>query len=147
MTMELILNLVWLFIATALICVWRTQWIHQGISREPGRGHGRVQQWSAVSLALVLLFFAVSMSDDIHSEIAALEELSANRRNHVHAAVAHPAAEPMSAVHPAFWAVTLMSPSFGVAHAIGVVQPASWTPASLTCLGRKLDRAPPVALL
>jgi hypothetical protein len=141
--MELILNLVWLFIAIALVCVWRTQWIHQKL----GRAHGRVQQWSAVSLALVLLFFAVSMSDDIHAEIVALEELSSNRRDHVHAAVAHPAAEPTSTPHPDCWAVATRPLLPGDAYAVGTTPPTNLAPGFIARLGLKPDRAPPIALL
>jgi hypothetical protein len=142
MTMELILNLVWLFIATFLICVWRIQWIHQG----PGRAHGRVRQWSAVSLALVLLFFAVSMSDDIHSEIVALEELSANKRDQITAAASHPGAELTSTPHLLFLAISGRTFA-GHAHAVEDAPSTGLVVESLIFLGLKPNRAPPVTLL
>jgi hypothetical protein len=141
--MELILNLVWLVIATALVCIWRTQWIPQ----RSGRARGRVQEFSAVSLALVLLFFAVSMSDDLHSEIVALEELSANKRDHAHAGVAHPSAEPISIPHPLFGALAAARPLFADASAVGAVASAKPVFDIHTSIGLKSDRAPPMTVL
>jgi hypothetical protein len=137
--MELILNLVWLFIALALVCFWRTHWVHQRL----GRSRGRMQEWSAVSLALVLLFFAVSMSDDLHSEIVALEELSANKRDHVHSEAAHPSADLSFDVHPVFAVASTGWPSLGDSYAISVAPsatPAFEFPPSLKL---KPGRAPP----
>jgi hypothetical protein len=141
--MELILNLVWLFIATSLVCIWRIQWIHQRL----GRARGRVQEWSAVSLALVLLFFAVSMSDDLHSEIVALEDLSTNKRDHIHAAAAHPAADPISSPHPLLGALAPARPIVGTAHAVGDISSASPSFESCIALGLKPNRAPPMTFL
>src|ERR1700728_2396958 len=102
MTMELLLNLLWLLIAVALVCVWRTQWSNQ----RPGTDRRHLQEWSAVSLALVLLFFAVSMSDDMHSEIVALEECSANKRDQVQASAAQPLMQSARGLRQAHWAVS-----------------------------------------
>lgn len=141
--MELILNLVWLFIAIALVCVWRILWIHQ----RQGRARGRVQEWSAVSLALVLLFFAVSMSDDLHSEIVALEDFSANKRDHMHAAVSDPSADSASVPHPLFGAVAGDRPSARGAYAVGTVESARLVSEFHISLGLKPNRAPPVTLV
>jgi hypothetical protein len=142
MTMELLLNLLWLLIAIALLCVWRTQW------RTERRGNDRrhLQEWSAVSLALVLLFFAVSMSDDLHSEIVALEESSASKRDPIHLAAAHPLVEPARGHRPAHWPVSpqVLPPGwFNPAGTVVVSQPAFPSPPSY---GRKPNRGPPVSL-
>jgi len=138
--MELMLNLVWLVLAAALLCVWRLQWTHQ----RTGRSRGRVQEWSAVSLALVLLFFAVSMSDDLHSEIVALEELSANKRDYVHAGASQPGPGPSSTPHPVFWAVATSQLSLGDRDA--TCDHPSQQPAFefLSSFGLRSNRAPPL---
>jgi len=141
MTMELLLNLLWLLIAVALVCVWRTQWSHQ----RRGSGRRYLQEWSAVSLALVLLFFAVSMSDDMHSEIVALEESSANKRDQIHASAAHSLMQPGRGVRQAHGAVSprALSPArFDTLATVVVPEPAFGTLASY---GLKPNRAPPVS--
>jgi hypothetical protein len=62
-----------------------------------------VREWAAVICALVLLFFAVSLSDDLHASLALLEESAGSRR---HSAVwdAHPSPD---AGHTATQAATL----------------------------------------
>src|ERR1700735_942323 len=60
--MELFLNLLWMLIAVGLLGAWRTRWVHQQ-HRAPRHS---LQEWSALSIALVLLFFAVSMTDEMH---------------------------------------------------------------------------------
>lgn len=61
--------------ATAILWTWRTRWIHQ---RRRTCGHS-VQEWTSVSVALILLFFAVSMSDDLHWEMVLFDESSTSR--------------------------------------------------------------------
>jgi hypothetical protein len=104
--MELFLNILWMLIAIALLGTWRTYWVHQ---RRRTARHS-LQEWSAVSVALVLLFFAVSMSDDMHSEIVALEECSANKRDQVHLAAAQPLPRTGTALHTFPWAVASRVP-------------------------------------
>ncbi|MGB9070830.1 MAG: hypothetical protein WCC21_19865 [Candidatus Acidiferrales bacterium] len=142
MTMELLLNLLWLLIAIALLCVWRTQWRTQ----RRGRDRRHLQEWSAVSLALVLLFFAVSMSDDLHSEIVALEESSASKRDSIHLSAAHPSVEPSRGHRQAHSPVSPRALGPGQFEPVGTVvvsQPAFQSPASY---GRKPNRGPPVFL-
>jgi hypothetical protein len=142
--MELFLNLVWFLGAVVLVCVWRLRWIPQ---RSAGTRRG-LHEWSAISLALVLLFFAVSMSDDMHAEIVALEDFSASRRQHV----------DLSAGQDTRWTHLDTSP-FAVSAApsvdsqlqlapLGTVIFLEWTPDSCVhaCL-LKPNRAPPVNFL
>ena len=71
--------------ALAALGVWHACWMpeHRARRRDP------VREWAAVVCALVLLFFAVSLSDDLHASLALLEESAGSRR---HSAVwdAHP---------------------------------------------------------
>jgi hypothetical protein len=77
--MELFLNLLWVLIAAGVIAVWRNCWLPeaQASRREPFR------EWTAIGCALVLLFFAVSLTDDLHSSVSLLEDCSSSRRHSV----------------------------------------------------------------
>ena len=75
--MELFLNILWVLMAAGVLWTWRARWIHQ---RKRSVGHS-IQEWTAVSVALVLLFFAVSMTDDLHWEMVLSEESSTSRRS------------------------------------------------------------------
>jgi hypothetical protein len=75
--MELFLNILWVVIAMGGLCLWRARWAHQRRTRE----HASWRQWTAFACALVLLFFMVSLTDDLHSELVVFEECSASRRH------------------------------------------------------------------
>jgi hypothetical protein len=81
--MELFLNLLWLLIAIGAAVLWRTCWLPQ----KPQRQREPLREWTAIGCALVLLFFAVSLTDDLHSEVMLQEESSASRR---HSICSHP---------------------------------------------------------
>lgn len=61
--MELFLNILWVLIALAALGVWRCEWKRQEshAARKPW------QQWTAFACALIFVFFAVSLSDDLHA--------------------------------------------------------------------------------
>jgi hypothetical protein len=75
--MESFLNLLWVAIAAVSFGFWRTRWLHERSERrrEP------LREWTAFACALVLLFFAVSLTDDLHSELVIFDECSATRRH------------------------------------------------------------------
>ena len=75
--MELLLNLLWLLVALASSAVWWTRW-----SRHGGGPSCERQLRSAVGLAcvLVLLFFAISLTDDLHAVPALAEDARSARR-------------------------------------------------------------------
>jgi hypothetical protein len=86
--MELFLNILWLMIAVGALCVWRVRWV-----RQPGcRQRTSMQQWTAFLTALVLLFFAVSLTDDLHSEIVLYDECASGRKSSMVCSCGHPAA-------------------------------------------------------
>jgi hypothetical protein len=91
--MELLLNIVWVLAAAGILGIWRTRWVHQ---RQRTPRHSFLE-WTAVSVALILLFFAVSMTDDLHSQILFSEECSTSRRNLSCPAGAHASAQPGTA--------------------------------------------------
>jgi hypothetical protein len=75
--MELFLNILWVLIALAALAVWRYQWKRQ----ECGATRKSWQQWTAFACALVFVFFAVSLSDDLHAA-AILADDCASGRHH-----------------------------------------------------------------
>jgi hypothetical protein len=63
--MEAILNLLWLVIACGAICLWRGVW------RRRVAPSGR--EWLALITFLFLLFPVISLTDDLHEELALAE--------------------------------------------------------------------------
>src|SRR5574337_1161031 len=76
--MELLLNLFWLLLAVVSFAAWGMQWPRRG----GVRGHRRELLYGAVGLtcALVLLFFAISLTDDLHEVPAVAESTRSSRR-------------------------------------------------------------------
>jgi hypothetical protein len=75
--MELFLNLLWVAIAAIAFGFWRARWLHQ----RPENRRNPLREWTAFACALVLLFFAVSLTDDLHSELIIFDECCASRRH------------------------------------------------------------------
>jgi hypothetical protein len=73
---ESILNILWVIIAIAGVCLWRFRWLRQErcLQRKPA------QEWTAIICVLVVLFFAVSLTDDLHSETVLYDECASGRR-------------------------------------------------------------------
>jgi hypothetical protein len=109
------------------------------------REHASWRQWTAFVCALILLFFMVSLTDDLHSELVVFEECSASRR---HAAcLARPHHAPQSHAAGSVYA-TLTTPSFTYALAqIGLVTPELDHSRLDFHVGRTSGRAPPVISL
>lgn len=63
--MELLLNILWMLIALGALGVWQFCWARQ----KQGQRRKPVQEWTAFVCALVFLFFAVSLTDDLHSNL------------------------------------------------------------------------------
>jgi len=74
--MESFLNILWMAIAAVAFGFWRTRWLHDRSDRR----RDPLREWTAFACALVLLFFAVSLTDDLHSELVIFDECSASRR-------------------------------------------------------------------
>jgi hypothetical protein len=94
--MELFLNCLWALIGVFIMCLWRTRWMRQ---RRDGRREP-LREWTAIACALVLLFFAVSLSDDLHAEVMLSDDCFTGRR---HSSCMH------ASLHPAKSARTLAS--------------------------------------
>jgi hypothetical protein len=140
--MELFLNILWSVIAVAGLCVWRLSWAGQ-----PRQGeHASWRQWTAFVCALVLLFFMVSLTDDLHSELVVFEECSAGRR---HAACqACPQHIPQKTDAAKIFDTILAMPSFVSALAqTGLVIPERQSAQNFFQARRSFGRAPPPASL
>jgi hypothetical protein len=77
--MELLLNLSWLVIALTAIFVFRGSWRR--------RDEHYFHQWVALATLLFLLFPVISLTDDLHPEVALAE--AATGKRHLHLLSAH----------------------------------------------------------
>ena len=77
--MELFLNLLWVLIAVGAVGIWRVRWLRE----KPQSRRESLREWTAMGCALVLLFFAVSLTDDLHAEAMLLDECSVSRRHSI----------------------------------------------------------------
>jgi hypothetical protein len=77
--MELFLNILWLLVALGILGAWRVRWVGRGRDNR----HQAVAEWTAIGSALVLLFFAISLSDDLHQDVILFSESSTSRRHFV----------------------------------------------------------------
>lgn len=139
--MELFLNILWLVIAVAGLCVWRMCWAQRWRIRE----HAPWRQWTAFASALVLLFFMVSLTDDLHSELMYFEECAASRRHTTCLACPHHA--PQKHTAGTHYATRIIQNFSQRRSAVGSVVPINEFPPVFTCVDVASDRAPPVMVL
>jgi hypothetical protein len=104
--MEAFLNLLWVLIALGALGAWRGCWMRE--QREGRRDP--IREWAAVVCALVLLFFAVSLSDDLHASPMLLDESAGGRRHSMMRNAGQPA--PDSSSHVAAHSVALNAGCF-----------------------------------
>src|ERR1700752_659350 len=77
--MELFLNLLWVLIAAGAVGVWAVWWLRA----KPQSRREALRESTAMCCALVLLFFAVSLTDDLHAEAMLLDECSTVCRHYI----------------------------------------------------------------
>ena len=77
--MELILNLLWLLTALGAFAWWKPQLARAG--RKARRGYQALSPFLALACALAVLFPAISVTDDLHPQLAVIEDSSASRRS------------------------------------------------------------------
>lgn len=124
--MEAFLNFLWVLIAAVALGIWRTRWQHE---RRESR-HDSLREWTAIGCALVLLFFAVSLTDDLHSEIVLFDECSTGRR---FTACAHYSPQTAKNVQHTGPAILSFDPSFHLGRQVGNAVPEEfpqWTDVS-----------------
>lgn len=138
--MELFLNILWVLMATGVLWTWRVHWVHQ---RKRTLDHS-LREWTAVGVALVLLFFAVSMTDDLHADIVLFDECSANRRGSSFSVdVQQPSLHSGVALHGTGPAVVPQISPFGVPSAVQKVEPPAESFATPFLSATLSARAPP----
>src|ERR1700690_3208640 len=77
--MELLLNIFAAVTILALVAIWRGDW-----ARQPRRGPGNsVRECMAVCCLALLMFFAISMTDDLQSDFMVTVECSLKPSNSV----------------------------------------------------------------
>jgi hypothetical protein len=140
--MELFLNTFWFAITIAGVILWRTRWTREYRIRR----HAPWREWTAFVCSMVLLFFVVSLTDDLHAELMLIEECSSSRRHAACVACPHHSSpESRTATHPC--AVLASGPNFG---SLAFVIPVFLAPEirqSLLDLQSTFGRAPPVSVL
>jgi hypothetical protein len=141
-TMETILNLIWLAITAAAIWLWRFRWL---VSRQNPRA--RVfQEVVAIGCALALLFPVISLTDDLHPEIVAVDAVSGKRNSGllVVGAMSARHAPPMSGTQSVIAIVSAPFTHLELRIA-GIVFPTADLHPPLLC-GSYLGRSPPSLL-
>jgi hypothetical protein len=135
--MELFLNFLWVLMAVFGLSVWRICWApRRSGRREP------LHEWTAIVAALVFLFFAVSLSDDLHSNLVLFEESANGRRQIIGLAAPHATPQGVKEIGAAAVAVLPFLASFHL-QKIGYVDPFKKTSRALLESNRQLGRAPP----
>jgi hypothetical protein len=75
MTVEAILNLAWLVVTVAGVCLWRFRW---KVSRRKTE-HRPWLEATAMVCILALLFPVISLTDDLHPEVIPVDAASSKR--------------------------------------------------------------------
>ena len=141
--MELFLNILWVLMALGILAIWRMRWVRQ----KRGAGRDALQECTALACGLVLLFFAVSLTDDLHSEIVLIEESSVSWRHAACLTGAHQSPQSGAASHAAGPAV-LPFVTFGNSRCVVYrVAHAEQSCVSLLQSAPSFGRAPPVFFL
>ena len=141
--METLLNVVWVMLVIAALCVWQRRWVRQ---RAASR-RNRLQEWTAFVCVMVMMFYVVSMTDDLHPEIFLCDGSTSGRRTML---VRPPAQRPVvkigGAASPSAAIVTRadFANPLGIAEAIALPVQSAF---SYFALDRAIaPRAPPIAL-
>jgi len=137
--MELFLNFLWALIAVSGLSVWRLCWAPaRSGRREP------LREWTAIVAALVLLFFAVSLTDDLHSDLVLFEESSNGRRQSIALASVHSSPQGVKDTSAHAGGVLPALARSHQVHCIGCIFLFKQTFAPLPESGLPLGRAPPL---
>jgi hypothetical protein len=137
--MESFLNLLWVAIAAGAFCFWRTRWLHERRDRR----RQPLQEWTAFACALVLLFFAVSLTDDLHSELMIFDECSTSRRHSLGLMCPHDTPQHRTVANHSTLAARLKSVSFDPLQDFDRLIPAKEISPSSLELSIRPGRAPP----
>ena len=136
--MELFLNFVWALIAVFGLSVWRVCWAPGRLGRrEP------LREWTAIVAALVFLFFAVSLTDDLHSGLVLFEESANGRRQSIVLASAHASPQDVKNTSAAAGASLTNLAWFHQIQCVGFVEPFQQDPRLFLATDLLGGRGPP----
>ncbi len=137
--MELALNLVWLCVAIAGIAVLFVTLSTSPPSDRPARPWQKIV---AMSCTLIILFFVISMTDDLHEQEMVVEENKISRVTSIASSAPH-SCQP-SAEHPVFLLLSVLAWSLPDLHSLRRPVTASKVFfAAATLWEVPSDRAPP----
>jgi hypothetical protein len=140
--METLLNLLWLAVALGLIGLWRFRWVS---SRRNPRA-GVLPEIVAIGCAISLLLPAISLTDDLHPEIVAVDAASGKRSSCL-LLVGAMSARHVTPVSGAQSILAVLPDSFArVELKISGIVPLTQDLHTLTPCGRHLGRSPPSPL-
>jgi hypothetical protein len=137
--MELLLNLSWLFIAVTAVMLLRGNWRR--------RKWPPLREWIALTTFLFLLFPVISLTDDLHPEIALSE--AATGKKHFRILRAHgPDSQPQTPRLPGVQAIVIQS-RIDLTPAASFAAPAKWdAPKSFSAASEvTCGRSPPMIIL
>jgi len=134
--MELFLNLLWVMMAGAILGLWRTRWMGE----RSGRRRNPLHEGIALGCALVFLFFAVSLSDDLHAAVVLFDESSTGRR---HTVCAHLDLQPGNHFHGSGFAILPRVPAKETPREVEIVVAFDEYGASSLSLEVSSGRSPP----
>ena len=140
--MEIFLNFFWVLITLAGMIAWRTRWTRQTRLRR----HAAWREWSAFVCAMVLLFFVVSLTDDLHAELMLLEECSTSRRHATCVVCARHSSPPDGGGAAHAWAILQAGPRVESLVCGGLILPSLENRELQFSVKRAADRAPPASV-
>jgi hypothetical protein len=140
--MELLLNIFAAATILALIAIWRGHWALQ-----PRRGPGNVaRECMAVCCLALLIFFAISMTDDLQGDLTVLEECSLSRSNSVLISGAHHSHHEKIKINPASMAILASAIALNLSCLTARIDPAVYPSTYSLSLSLLPTRAPPLSL-
>jgi hypothetical protein len=140
---EIFLNIFWVLITLAGVIAWRTRWKRQTRLRR----HAAWREWSAFVCAMVLLFFVVSLTDDLHAELMLLEECSTSRRHATYVVCARHSSPPDGGGAAHAWAILQAGPYAESLVFGALILPSLGNRELQFGVKRSADRAPPASVL
>ncbi|MGB6431297.1 MAG: hypothetical protein WBF06_11995 [Candidatus Acidiferrales bacterium] len=140
--METFLNLVWVLLVAVALCVWQRRWVREkGASRR-----NPLQEWTAFVCVMILMFYVVSMTDDLHPEILLCDGCSTGRRTALLRCSANRAPGSRCAPSSASVAMPARADSPNPLNTSAAIAPSAQPAISFLAGDRSVARAPPANL-
>ncbi len=144
--METLLNAIWLAIAIVLLVTWHTRWLPVRPPKEFACGSQRLHR--AGVLALVLLFPAISLSDDLHPVLICLPDTKSSYAMAHSSAPSSPDTLSSTTVHAGAFGLPTSSGLLVSLFAVDLLEPLTFADLSSGDSGDPdLSRAPPLSSL